>query len=266
MRIIRTPGLSRGPAEEGEGTMSRGAFGRALQLVSLISLGLVVACGGSSALPAGTVPAASSISIVATPSPTMTARPTPSDGDAAHPTSSPSAASGPRPIVPGTFAPGTYATTAFQPPLSFSLGEGWSAFFPDQTEIFELDTTGGALAMMRVYWVIDPKSGQQVPGPDDLLGWLAHHPALVATKAKSVRIAGRSASSIDVRASSTQRLFWFSGEPFRLNTGDQARLYQLPLEGADLTIMVVALAGSSLADVLKAAGPVLDSLEVGSSS
>jgi hypothetical protein len=81
----------------------------------------------------------------------------------------------------GALAPGAYATTAFEPRLTFTLGEGWSASFQDDDDEVALEHASGTfLYMTRVTKVIDPATLSTVAAPDDLVGWLSTHPRLAA--------------------------------------------------------------------------------------
>ena len=190
----------------------------------------------------------------------------------AHVTPSPTAAStvapsGPLPLTSGALAPGQYTTTTFEPTLRFALVEdGWRGMFPDDEDEVALEGPDGAFfAITRVTKVIDPTTGAAVAVPDDLIAWLASHPKLSAGTAEAVTIAGVSGQWVDVTASDAREhaLFAYPTGNMRLPVEVMYRVHVLPLDGADLTIVVGAPA-AKLAQVTDAVQPVLDSLVIDS--
>jgi len=97
--------------------------------------------------------------------------------------------------------PGEYRTEEFEPSFSFRVGKGWKNDPPEAFDILVLgrETSGfGAVNVQRVY---EPsKSGTPivVHTPDDLVGWLEHHPYLETTDPEPVSVGGVEGQQLDV--------------------------------------------------------------------
>ncbi|HYN69937.1 MAG TPA: hypothetical protein VEX41_06990 [Candidatus Eisenbacteria bacterium] len=206
------------------------------------------------------------IALVAACGPGGAAAPTPGSTSTPAPTASP-AASGPHKLTAGSLPPGDYTTTEFQPTLHFTLGEGWGNNFPDDSD--EIALNRGAdislVAFSRVSRVVDPTTHQALPVPEDLLGWLAAHPSFEWTGASvPVEIAGLSGGTLKGQLENglkqTDMFAWDTGN-MRVVPGNQVQFYVLPLDGPDLTIVVMA-EDAAFASVSEATRTMLDSLEV----
>lgn len=174
------------------------------------------------------------------------------------------AATGPFVLSAGALAPGTYTTTAFQPRLTFVLGDGWRGLFPDDDDEVALEGDDGLFfAVTRVSKVVDPTTHTAVAVPDDLVSWLATHPALTADAPAAASIGGLTGQWLDVTAgnSSEVELFAYPSGNLRIVQGATFRIHVLSMEGPDLTIIVGAPA-SNLPTAVELAQPVLDSLEI----
>jgi len=74
-----------------------------------------------------------------------------------EPVASPSASAGPIgpvPIGEGALEAGTYTTTVFDPNLTFTVGDGWHALFPDDVDEVALEGSGSFLGMTRPATVV----------------------------------------------------------------------------------------------------------------
>lgn len=157
---------------------------------------------------------------------------------------------------------GDYTTTAFQPRLTFTLGEGWEAFFPDDSDEIALGYGGGELAITRVSQVVDPATNKRVEAPEDLMAWLAQHPAFDAGEPQPIEVAGLSGAMLDVLATVDQDMFAYPTGNMRVTAGNRVRYYVLPLDGADLTIVMQAPSDEAFDAFILAVQPVLDSLQI----
>lgn len=159
---------------------------------------------------------------------------------------------------------GTYRTTAFEPPLQFTVGDGWRAMFPDDPDEIALEQGGEAifLAMSRVSRVVDPGTFVGADVPDDLVAWLTQHPALATSEPRSVEIAGISGMLVDACVLGDREIFAYETGNMRVINGDRVRFYVLPLEGRDLTIVVGTPSGPDTEAALAVVEPLLDSLQV----
>ena len=169
------------------------------------------------------------------------------------------------PIVGGNLSPGTYATTAFEPPLTFTLGPGWNGLFPDDPDemAFEFGSDGG-LYITRVANVVDPRTSTTTPVADDLIGWLAAHPALdpIAGPAATT-VAGHTARSLDARAVAAAEVFVYPTGNMRFDDGWTLRYRVVPLDGPDLTVVVFGTSDGAFTRMAALAEPVVASLAIG---
>jgi hypothetical protein len=178
------------------------------------------------------------------------------------------AASGPHLLTQaGSLPAGDYTTTVFQPTLHFTLGEGWGNNFPDDFDEIALnrglDTS--MIAMTRVSEVIDPTTHKAVPFPDDMIGWLAAHPGFTWDGPKApVEIAGVSGWTLQGKTKGETRdvdMFAYETGHMRAVPGNRMQFFVLPLEGPDLTIVVMAV-NDQFDAVSKAARAMLDTLQI----
>jgi hypothetical protein len=167
----------------------------------------------------------------------------------------------------GTLYAGRYATAQFDPTLRFTLGSGWTAPFQEDGNEIALDRANeDFLGITRVSRVIDPATGDTVPVPDDLAGWLLRNPnfewsgpgiAVTVGGLRGTMLEGR----VDAGLVPTDTFAYPEGN-MRIIGGDRMRYYVLPLEGPDLTIVVAGRRESGWVSTLAAVQVVLDSLEI----
>jgi hypothetical protein len=169
------------------------------------------------------------------------------------------------PIVGGTLPPGRYSTTAFEPRLSFTLGPGWNGLFPDDSDEMAIEFgTDGGLYITRVAKVVDPTTGATTSVTDDLIGWLAAHPALdpIAGPA-ATSVAGHAARSLEARAVAAAEVFVYPTGNMRFDDGWTLRYRVVPLDGPDLTIVLFGNSDAAFTRMAALADPVVASLEIG---
>ncbi len=126
------------------------------------------------------------------------------------------------PVPDGPLAAGEYTTVGFDPPLSFTLGDGWQlTSFLDRGEegevrlatviqLQQLDTPSNGLA----FSFLDPgraidggkdwdERNNVLPFPSDLAAWLAIHPNLDTEPPEHVSVGGVEAVSVQTRVTSS---------------------------------------------------------------
>src|SRR5215213_1430269 len=98
--------------------------------------------------------------------------------------------------------PGEYRTEEFEPSFSFRIGKGWKNDPPEAFDALFLSGGGtgvwGAANVQRVY---EPsKSGTPivVNTPEDLVGWLEHHPYLKTSDPEPNSVGGVEGLQVDV--------------------------------------------------------------------
>jgi hypothetical protein len=97
--------------------------------------------------------------------------------------------------------PGQYRTEEFEPSFSFRVGKGWKNDPPEAFDILLLGREAGGLGAVNVQRVYEPsKSGTPivVHTPEDLVGWLKHHPYLKTSDPKTVSVGGVEGQQLDV--------------------------------------------------------------------
>ena len=177
-------------------------------------------------------------------------------------------ASGSQKIMGGLLQPGEYTTTVFKPTLHFTLGDPWIALAADDPTGIGMDRPDetGLFAFTRLARVVDPTTHQAVAAPDDLLGWLLTHPSFDWSGGRtSVQIAGLASEMVDghVQGKGSSELFAYDEGNLRVMGGAHVRVYNLPLDGRDLTILVTGYENESNFEATAKAGQtILDSLEI----
>jgi hypothetical protein len=163
-----------------------------------------------------------------------------------EPVASPSASAGPIgpvPIGEGALEAGTYTTTVFDPNLTFTVGDGWHALFPDDVDEVALEGSGSFLGMTRPATVVDPAPTGAIPAPDDVATWLVQHPSLVSTAPTTVEIAGQEGVTFDVGlqpGTAQLDIFAYPTGNLHLQPGTRTRFWVVPMEGPDLVILAIA--------------------------
>ena len=151
-------------------------------------------------------------------------------------------------IQAGSLDPGTYESGAlFEPALRLTIDEpGWRALFaPDDDELALENEDGRFLAFTRVTRVVDPKTGRDVPAPDDLTGWLSKHPTLQPTRSAPAAVGGASGKRVDAApAESETNLFWYPSGSMHTAPGVRWRVYVVDVDGTPLTVVFGASTAS----------------------
>jgi hypothetical protein len=188
---------------------------------------------------------------------------TPSQHSAAAPTTRPT---GPLPIGVGMAPPGSWTTTAFEPTLTFSVNtDGWMFFFQDDDDEMAVGKSGDIeVTAGRVGNVVDPTSHKDVPAPDDLVAWLASHPALDSRTPQPATVGGIDGRSIEVTNTGGQDvdIFAYPTGNLRVSADTRARFWVLPYEGPDLVFSGLA-PEASFDDALPDIQSIVDSMEIG---
>ena len=207
----------------------------------------------------------------ATARPAPTVQPTPSDRPAptAKPTPRPPGAAadlcGPTLGLSCGLDPGTYEPSAFQPPIRFTLGAGWSTSLVDG-EILSLERDAGILTIAgHVSTVFQDGEGSPSEAPtavDDLVAAFVETPGIDAGDPVSQRVGGRRTTVVDLVASGGERvaLYGTSDQTFYVETSGTTRVYVVDAPKGPLVITVEPFVGSTLEAVLPAANQVIGSL------
>ena len=106
----------------------------------------------------------------------------------------------PLPLYEQALSPGEYHSVAFEPSLSFEVGEGWSSTEEQSSDYFQLRQQGeiGALTFANVKEVFKPGTTKVQEAPQDLVGWLQHHPYLKTSKPRPVTVGGVKGEQLEV--------------------------------------------------------------------
>jgi hypothetical protein len=106
-----------------------------------------------------------------------------------------------------TLRPGEYRPEEFEPPLSFRVGKGWSAFEEHASIDFAISMQGetrwvGVTNVEEVYKPIakgtSTVESKVVKAPKDLVGWFQDHPYLKTSKPESVTVGGVKGEQFDM--------------------------------------------------------------------
>jgi hypothetical protein len=109
----------------------------------------------------------------------------------------------PLPLYPTekALSPGEYHSVKFKPALSFEVGKGWSNTANQLSAYIELGQQGetGFLTFANVKEVHKPAGTYEVvDAPEDLVGWLEHHPYLKTSKPQPVTVGGVKGEQLEV--------------------------------------------------------------------
>jgi hypothetical protein len=97
-----------------------------------------------------------------------------------------------------TLPPGEYRSVAFEPSLSFRVGEGWVHAAPELPDKLAISPGGGPgdplLIFRNLRGVYKPAKSIDTPpvikAPDDMVGWFQNHPYLKTEKPEPVTVGG----------------------------------------------------------------------------
>ena len=110
----------------------------------------------------------------------------------------------PRPLPEDEKAlrPGEYRSEEFKPSLSFRVGKGWSSTPLEASDLLHVmrgETAGVIFAnIQQVYEPSRTGTPEVVEAPEDLVGWLLHHPYLQTSKPEPVTVGGAKGKQFDV--------------------------------------------------------------------
>jgi hypothetical protein len=104
------------------------------------------------------------------------------------------------PPVETTLRPGEYRSEEFEPSVSFRVGEGWSNGVEELPDYIQLRQQGeiGSIQFANVKEVFKPGTTNVVEAPEDLVGWLQHHPYLKTSKPEPVTVGGVKGEQMEV--------------------------------------------------------------------
>ena len=106
----------------------------------------------------------------------------------------------PLPLYEQALRPGEYHSVRFKPALSFEVGEGWSTTAEQLSDYIQLGQQGeiGTLNIVNVEEVFKPGTTDVVDAPEDLVGWLQHHPYLKTSQPRPVTVGGLEGEQLEV--------------------------------------------------------------------
>src|SRR5215212_8403212 len=112
-------------------------------------------------------------------------------------------------------SPGEYHSVKFKPPLSFELGKGWSNHEEQLSDWIQLSQQGeiGTLQFANVEEVFKPGTTNVEEAPQDLVGWLQHHPYLKTSKPQPVTVGGLKGEQLEVLVEDLPKDPGYCGEP-----------------------------------------------------
>jgi hypothetical protein len=157
---------------------------------------------------------------------------------------------------------GRYHSGLLDPEVILTLPDGWELFFDEPGGTY-MGIPDGEFLVGRPKEVIDPKTHQPAPAPEDLLGWLTKHPDLKATDPTPVEISGRDAAFVEISPSRSVDVFYDPLGNFHVGPGPMARFYVVPWKGADIFVAVMKPENDgSLEQALELGAPIAESLEI----
>jgi hypothetical protein len=106
----------------------------------------------------------------------------------------------PLPLYEQALHSGEYHSVKFKPPLSFEVSKGWSNNTDQLSDYIQLEQQGeiGQLHFANVKEVFKPGTTNVVEAPQDLVGWLQHHPYLKTSKPQPVTVGGIKGEQFEV--------------------------------------------------------------------
>jgi hypothetical protein len=116
-------------------------------------------------------------------------------------------ASKPRPLPEDEKAlrPGAYRSEEFKPSLSFRVGKGWTNMPPEASDVLTIRRAHepGGLGFVNIrevhnYNLTRTNPQYVVEAPEDMVGWLEHHPYLQTDKPEPVTVGGVKGKQLDV--------------------------------------------------------------------
>jgi serine/threonine-protein kinase len=209
---------------------------------------------------------------VETPRPTPTAVPTPSP----KPTPTP-APPKPTPRPPGSIGDlcepvlgfacglgaGTYQPAAFEPGVSFRLGDGWSTSLREP-DIISLTRDEGTLTMAGTVTAVYPRGGAENPpsAARTIAETFVETDGVAASRPKGDRVDKQRGTVVDLSPTGTSRLPLFSttDQTFYLEPDGTTRIIVVDAQDGILVIAIEPAQDGRLEDIIPIANAVIDSL------
>jgi len=186
-----------------------------------------------------------------------------------------------------TLRPGEYRPEEFEPPLSFRVGKGWSAFQQEASVDFAISTQGETrwIGVTNVEEVYKPTAkgtstveSNAVKAPKDLVGWFQDHPYLETDKPESVTVGGVKGEQFDMLVEVPEGYFGEcgsdcmdiyrlgNGEPLAQEDGDKVRIIVLEdVKGNMVSFDIGVSEASEFDEFMPEAQKVVDSVKWGGS-
>jgi hypothetical protein len=167
---------------------------------------------------------------------------------------------------------GAYLADRFEPTFRFRVGAGWLAYIHRPRYVFlslgQADLLRPkALSFQRLTKVVEPKpsnlfEGKLVRPPQDLVGWLQHHPYMDVGATSTITVGGVQGIQVDAVFTSAPKRYGAPGAENRgcpapcvilwtvedkgasfvfFVKGEKVRFIILPVDGKDVVITIEAL-------------------------
>jgi hypothetical protein len=164
--------------------------------------------------------------------------------------------------------PGRYTRSAFAPPITFELGEGWRAvqlfdgFFDVEQEVGSPDVI--AVQFANVRGVHGAEGVTTTTDPDEAAAILRSHPGLEVVESSESRIGGLAGLQVTVENAGTAHAEVIQVPPGALGIDPGRRLW-IALFETDDGLMAIMVGGSVARwdEALLIAEPVLESVQIG---
>ena len=250
----------------------------------LAVLGVALAAGGlglGAAL--GGRPGDGGIAVVtdrptASPPPTPTLAPTPSPTPTPAPSPTPAPTPAVTPVPDGTvadlcepffdipcgLAPGRYGPALFEPPVQFTLGDGWSTA-AQVADLLAIQRDEGIVTLASRITTVYPDGEAATPRDRarDLIEAFIATDGVGASSVADVRIGGRRGLSTDLTPTGTDRieLFATGGATYLLEPDATTRVVAIDVRGGTVVLVIEPTGQATLADLLVTADDVAASLD-----
>lgn len=239
-------------------------------------LGLAAALGGQPEPDGGIATVTDGPSAAPTARPTAVSTPSPTPTTAPSPTPEPTPAA--TPVPDGTvadlcepfldiacgLAAGRYEPSRFEPPVQFTLGDGWSTF-ANGPDLLAIRRDEGILTLASRITTVYPDGDAATPRDRarDLIEAFIATDGVGATGVAEVRIGGRRGLSTDLTPTGADRieLFATDGATYFLEPGAATRLVAIDVRGGTVVLVIEPTGRATLADILATADDVAASID-----
>lgn len=161
--------------------------------------------------------------------------------------------------------PGRYGPSRFEPAVTFDLGAGWSTEL-HQADRVALARNEGRLTLLGDVTRIYPKGSEEETKGSlrKVIGRIAATDGTAASKVRGLTIDGRDGFSVDLTTEGREvvPILGVGEETFYLQPFATTRIVLLDLGERTLAVIIEAIGGASLQDILVTADDVVGSLRI----